>query len=70
MSALDPHGLVTTLPCMHCGTVGPATVYAYPDNGGPLLALCPTCARSPVQLRALVRALRVAALSTKQDARV
>jgi hypothetical protein len=42
---------------MHCGIVGPAAVCAYPDGGGPLLALCPACARDSAHVRALIRAL-------------
>lgn len=68
MSSPDPHTLVTTRPCMHCGTVGPTSVRAYPQQGGPILALCPTCARSPAQLCALIRALRVEASPAREDA--
>ena len=57
MAMVDPHFVVPTVACRHCGTVGPAAVCVYPDDGGPLLAFCPACARDPERLRALIRAL-------------
>lgn len=57
MSASGPQPPETSPPCMYCGAVGSASICAYPDDGGPLLALCPVCARDPERLRALIRAL-------------
>ncbi len=43
--------------CRGCGTVGPMAVLAYPDGGGPVCALCATCARDRAHLFALIVAL-------------
>ncbi len=66
MAMIQPNMPVVTARCTACGTSGPPTVYACPDDGRTPIALCPACARDPAQLRALIRALRLGTASLGQ----